>query len=98
MGRAYLLHSSVLSVLLLIISLLMSEAYEVPRNPTGKNQYSECRECAIPIFATFCIDLGLAPQEDPYVRELICKYDREGVKSPKTISELLLADHGIKMR
>ncbi|KIJ28819.1 hypothetical protein M422DRAFT_189254, partial [Sphaerobolus stellatus SS14] len=33
-----------------------------------------------------------------HIKQLLYSYDKQGVKSPKTISELLLADHNIRMR
>ncbi|KIJ43461.1 hypothetical protein M422DRAFT_240130 [Sphaerobolus stellatus SS14] len=37
-------------------------------------------------------------KDDQHVKELIFKYDREGIKSPKIISEMLLKEHNIEMR
>ncbi|KIJ46755.1 hypothetical protein M422DRAFT_249480 [Sphaerobolus stellatus SS14] len=37
-------------------------------------------------------------KDDERTKRLICEYDKQGVKSPEIISQLLWAEHGIRMR
>ncbi|KIJ34012.1 hypothetical protein M422DRAFT_263968 [Sphaerobolus stellatus SS14] len=43
------------------------------------------------------IDIAMTSKDDQHVKELIFKYDWEGIKSLKIISEMLLKEHNIEM-
>ncbi|KIJ31042.1 hypothetical protein M422DRAFT_186406 [Sphaerobolus stellatus SS14] len=42
-------------------------------------------------------DCATAPRDDEHLKQLIFEYDRQGIKSPKMISNLLLAEHNIQI-
>jgi hypothetical protein len=69
------------------------------RNPTGKNQHTDCRACWI--VSNRCILLTAKPiasKGDSHVKEILTEYHRRGITDRVMISELLLVEHGIKMR
>ena len=69
------------------------------RNPTGKNQYTDCHTCRI--VSNQCIPLTVKPiasKDDSHVKGILTEYHHQGINDHVTISELLLVEHGIKMR
>jgi len=68
------------------------------RNPTGRNQYGNCRESYCMLHCIqFAYMIFPAAKNDPRVKELLMKYHHQGITNP-TILRDLLAQDGIEIR
>ncbi|KIJ37127.1 hypothetical protein M422DRAFT_260518 [Sphaerobolus stellatus SS14] len=74
-------------------------------NPSGSNQYKDCRmyfpsslsRLSVTVYGEIHRLFLASSRDDERVKQLIHDHDQQGVKSPKTLSELLLAEHNIVM-
>ena len=68
-------------------------------NPTGINQFKDCRSYCFYLDAMCHFNcLIVAGSDDARVESLIRDYDRRNIVNKDLISKMLLAEHGIQMR
>ena len=68
------------------------------RNPTGKTHHSDCRKNQFIIALHVSNSGSLAAPNDEHVTECLLEYHRCGITSGKRISDLLWAEHKLKLR
>jgi hypothetical protein len=68
------------------------------RNPTGKNQHTNCRELFHWWFKHFSDSRNTAAPDDEKVNDYLRKLHGRGIISKETIRQLLLKELGVTMR
>jgi hypothetical protein len=69
-------------------------------NPTGINQYKNCRMLFLisQFLVWLFLTLSQARADDEHVETILREYHRRGITNRSHLSELLLGEHGIQMR